>query len=65
MNAAGGFQAANPRHADVHEHNVGPQLAALGHGAFAIVYLTHDLNIALIIEQVGNTCSHQVVIIGD
>jgi hypothetical protein len=63
--AAGGFDAVESRHADVHQRDVEPvsrgELEHLG----AVVRLGHDLDVGLGVEDAPEAAPHERLVVGD
>ncbi len=62
---AGRFQAVHPRHADIHQHHIGPLGNGHFHGLPAIVRLAHHMDRVLRIEHVSQGLADEGVVIHD
>ena len=61
---AGRVDAAHARHVQVHDDDVGSELAHDPHGLGAARRLADDLD-SLLLEQVAEACPEQVVVVDD
>jgi len=57
--------AVHARHSDVHEDDVGAQLAGSGDGVLSVHCLAHHLEVLLDLEDNCEAASHQRLVIGD
>jgi hypothetical protein len=62
---AGGGQAVGARHADVHEHDVGPLPPGELHRLLAVTGLADHRDVVLGVEQRPEARPHQVLVIGE
>ena len=63
--APGGRQPVDAGHADVHQHDVGPQLEGEAHGLVAVGGLADDGDVVLRVEQGPEPAAHQRLVVGD
>ena len=61
----GGLDPVHPRHPDVHQHHVGPQLTGEPHGFEAVLGLPHDLDPVDRAEEEPEAGPDQVLVVGD
>ena len=61
----GRLDAADPRHPDVHEHDVGSELLGLADGVLAVLGLGDDLDAFLGLEDHVEAAPEQGVVVGD
>ena len=60
-----GLEAAEIRHRDVEEDDVGLQLLAAVDGLPAVLGLAHDLDVVGLLEEGPHALAHEGVVIGD
>ena len=63
--APGGGQPVDARHADVHQHHVGPQLEGQPHRLVAVGRLADHGDVVLGVEQGPEPSPHQRLVVGD
>ena len=61
---AGGLDAVQARHADVHEHHVGAQALGKLHRLIAVARLAHHLDAVVGRQDHAEAAAHQVLIVG-
>jgi hypothetical protein len=62
---AGGLDPVQPRHADVHEYDVGPGCPGPLHGLGPVGGLTHHRDVVFGVEQHPEPGAHQDLIVGE
>src|SRR3954454_3495365 len=62
---ARGFEPVQPRHADVHQRHVRPQLADHLHGLLPVLGLAHDLDLGLGLQDHLEAGAHERLVISD
>jgi hypothetical protein len=60
-----GFEAVEPRHADVHDDQVGTETPGLFDGIPAVARFATDFDIRPGLQERSNASAHQLVIVGD
>ncbi|MNN01641.1 hypothetical protein D3C81_1142670 [compost metagenome] len=60
---ARGFQAADARHLDVHQHHIGLQLSGLDQGLFPGFGLANHLQAIDIGQHTCNACTNEIMVI--
>ena len=61
---AGGLDAVEHRHGDVHEHDVGPQLGRQAQGLLAVGRLADDLE-PLLLHRAAQPLAEHAVVVGE
>ena len=62
---SGRLDSAHPRHAHIHQHDVGHQRLHLLDGFHAILGLAHDMNVVFRLEDCGQSFAHDAMVIRD